>query len=102
MYCDSKGMLADRITAHRKANIYSPHFYRHLVSGIRVIGKEGEAYLVRANYAVLQTKLEGDTIVYNAGRYLDKVVFVGGEAKFKEKLVIYDTLRVPTLMVTPI
>lgn len=102
MFCDSKGMLEDRITAHRGANIYSRHFYRHLVSGIRIVGQEEGAYLVRANYAVLQTKLNGDTIVYNVGNYLDKVVFQGDTLKFKEKIVVYDTLRVPTLMVTPI
>ena len=26
MYCDSQGMLQDRVTAHRKANLYGAHF----------------------------------------------------------------------------
>ncbi|GAB7389137.1 aromatic-ring-hydroxylating dioxygenase subunit beta [Bacillaceae bacterium] len=102
MFCDSKGMLKDRITAHRHANIYEPHFYRHLVSNIRITGQENDAYLVQANYLVIQTKLDGDSQVYNTGKYVDKIVFEGGKAKFKEKYVVFDTLRIPTLLVTPI
>ena len=102
MYCDSKGMLKDRVTAHRHANVYEPHFYRHLVSNIRMTGQENGAYSVQSNYAVFQTKLDGDTRIYNVGRYLDKVVFDHKVAKFREKLVVFDTLRIPTLLVTPI
>ena len=43
MYCDSQGMLQDRVTAHRKANFYGAHFYRHLVSSIRVLGRRTES-----------------------------------------------------------
>lgn len=102
IYCDSKGMLKDRITAHRHANIYEAHTYKHLVSGIRVVGQEGDIYLVRANYAVFQTRQDGITEVYNVGKYVDKVMFVDGEARFKEKLAVYDTAMIPTLLVTPI
>ncbi|SDI83650.1 aromatic-ring-hydroxylating dioxygenase subunit beta [Paenibacillus naphthalenovorans] len=102
IYCDSKGMLKDRITAHRHANIYEAHTYKHLVSGIRMAGQEGDTYLVRANYAVFQTRQDGITEVYNVGQYMDKITFVNGEAKFKEKLAVYDTALIPTLLVTPI
>lgn len=102
IYCDSKGMLKDRITAHRHANIYEAHTYKHLVSGIRIAEQEGDTYLVRANYAVFQTRQEGITEVYNVGKYVDKVIFEDGVAKFKEKLAVYDTAMIPTLLVTPI
>ena len=102
IYCDSKGMLRDRITAHRHANIYEKHFYRHLVSSIRVVGKENGEFIVQSNYAVFQTKLDGDTKIFNSGRYFDKVVFEGDQAKFKERVIVFDTLSIPTLLVTPI
>jgi len=102
MYCDSKGMLQDRVTAHRHANVYEPHYYRHLISNVRLLGETDGRFRVQANYAVFQTKLDGDTRVYNVGRYLDTVVMENGRARFKEKLVVFDTLRVPTLLVTPI
>lgn len=102
IFCNSKGMLRDRVTSHRHANIYEPHKYTHLVSNISIIGQEGDAYIVRSNYAVFQTRQEGTTEVYNVGKYLDKVVFIDGQPKFKEKLAIFDTALVPTLLVTPI
>lgn len=102
MYCDSKGMLQDRVVAHRNANVYEPHYYRHVVSNIRIVGEDGGTFRVQANYAVFQTKLDGDTQVYNVGRYLDKVVIENGHAKFEEKIAVFDTLRIPTLLVTPI
>ncbi len=45
MTCDSRGMLEDRVRALREANIYEPHFYRHLISGIRIRGVEGNELL---------------------------------------------------------
>lgn len=102
IFCNSKGMLQDRITAHRHANIYEPHKYTHILSGVRILGQEGDAYLVRSNYAVFQTRQDGITEVYNVGKYLDKVVFVDGKPKYKEKIAVFDTAMVPTLLVTPI
>ncbi len=102
IYCDSKGMLIDRVTAHRQANIFEAHIYRHLISGIRLIEREKDTFIVQSNYAVFQTKLDGYSEVYNVGRYMDKIVFEGNQPKFKEKRVVYDTLVIPTLLVTPI
>lgn len=102
IYCESNGMLKDRITAHRHANIYEAHTYKHVVSGIRIVDREGDSYKVHANYAVFQTKQDGITEVFSVGKYVDKVVFEDGAAKFKEKIVVYDTAMIPTLLVTPI
>ncbi len=102
MFCDSKGMLRDRIVALRKANIYAPHFYRHLVSNVRVLGEENGVIRAQTNYVVFQTLLDGETRIYNAGKYLDQIVRVDGQLRFKEKLCVFDTNRIQTLMVTPI
>jgi anthranilate 1,2-dioxygenase small subunit len=102
IFCNSKGMLKDRITAYYHANIYEPHYYRHLISNIRILGEEDGVYTVQTNYAVFQTMLDGNSQLYNVGKYIDKIVFADGVPKFKEKLVVYDTMNIPTLMVTPI
>ncbi|WP_047151841.1 aromatic-ring-hydroxylating dioxygenase subunit beta [Aneurinibacillus tyrosinisolvens] len=102
IYCDSKGMLKDRVTAHRQANIFEAHVYRHLVSSIRIVDRVEDTYTVHTNYAVFQTRLDGYSEVYNVGRYIDTVIFEGNQAKFKEKKVVYDSLVIPTLLVTPI
>ena len=102
MSCDSKGMMQDRVTAIRKASVYSERYLRHLVTNVRVVGREGDVHLIEANYVVLQTMENEETRIFNAGRYADKIVFVDGKAKFQEKIVIYDTTRIPGLLVIPL
>jgi anthranilate 1,2-dioxygenase small subunit len=106
MFCDSQGMLQDRVTAHRKANLFAAHFYRHIVSSIRITGEDDGVYSVRANYVVFRTAADavhyGTTEVYSAGTYRDKVVFEEGVPKFKEKVVIIDTSKISSLLVTPL
>lgn len=101
-YCDSPGMLRDRVVAHRKANIYPPHFTRHLVSNVRVKGVEDGVVHAQSNFAVLETRLGGDPAISSAGRYLDRIVFEDGTLKFRDKTVVCDNFRVTTLLVTPI
>jgi anthranilate 1,2-dioxygenase small subunit len=106
MFCDSQGMLQDRVTAHRRANLFGAHFYRHIVSSIRITGEDNGAFSVRANYVVFRTAADavhyGVTEVYSAGAYRDKVVFEDGAPKFREKIVIVDTSKISSLLVTPL
>src|SRR6266480_5739245 len=43
IYATSKNMLVDRVMALRRANIYEPQRYRHLISAMRIEGDEGQA-----------------------------------------------------------
>src|SRR5437773_11886467 len=36
IYCASRGMLVDRVMAMRRANIFDPHRYRHIVGPPRI------------------------------------------------------------------
>jgi 3-phenylpropionate/cinnamic acid dioxygenase small subunit len=49
--CESRGYLADRVTAIRKTAVYAPRYVRRMVSGIRVLGWKEGMLEVRANYA---------------------------------------------------
>lgn len=102
MMCDSKGMMKDRVVAIRNASVFSQRYLRHLVSNVRVTGQEGDAHIVKSNYVVLQTVQGEETKVFNAGQYVDKIILNNGSAKFAEKVVIYDTIQIPGLLVVPI
>ncbi len=102
IYCDSRGMLVDRIVALRHANIYARHYYRHVLSNVNVKGLDGNELVVQSNYMVLQTLVEGDTHVFNAGKYLDRMVATPEGLRFKSKVVVFDTYRIPNLLVTPL
>lgn len=102
LLCTNKDMLRDRITALRNANEYNLHYDRHLVSGIRVKDAVDGAARVEANYAVIQTDMEGRSRIFSAGRYRDHVRWEGKRLVLVEKLVVMDTFAVPTLLATPL
>ncbi len=102
MLCESKGMLQDRVEALRRTSVYAPRALRHLLSGIRIKGHEDGLIRVQASYAVLQTLTDEETRVFNAGKYLDRLVRDGGELKFKEKLCVFDSVVVPGSLIYPI
>lgn len=101
MFCDSREMMKERVMAIRKGSV-SQRYLRHLVSNVRVMGQEGDVHIVKSNYVVLQTMQGEETKVFNAGQYVDKINFGNGTPKFQEKLVIYDTIQIPGLLVVPI
>lgn len=102
MYCDSKGMLVDRVVALRKANVFPEHFNRHLVGRAVVTGGEGNLLKAEASYVVFQTRNDGETRIYNAGKYVDLIEFTEAGVRLKSRTCIYDTLRIATLLATPI
>jgi anthranilate 1,2-dioxygenase small subunit len=102
IFCDSRAMMMDRVTAIRKALFYSPRYLRHLTSNLKILGEEDGAWIAQANYLVLQTLQDEETKVFNTGKYVDKIVLEGGRYRFKEKIVVYDTVQIPSLIVIPI
>ncbi|MBI3247393.1 MAG: aromatic-ring-hydroxylating dioxygenase subunit beta [Deltaproteobacteria bacterium] len=106
MYCDSRGMLQDRVVAHRAANLYAPHYYRHMVSAIRIVGRDPAEISAQTNYTVFRTMADpihyGETELYSTGKYLDMIVFEDSQARFREKVVIADTCKIQSLLVTPL
>jgi len=102
MLCESKGMLKDRVVAIRQTSMYAPRALRHLISNIRIKGQEDGFIRVQANYVVLQTLIDDETRVFNAGKYLDKLVREDGRLKFKEKLCVFDSVLIPASLIYPI
>lgn len=102
MSCGSKGMMQDRVVAIRNATMFSPRYLRHLVSNLRLLGQEGDAYLLQANFAVFQTLLDEESKVFMVGKYRGRLVLTDDGPKFQELLAIYDSLQIPGLLVIPI
>ena len=102
MDCSSKGMLQDRILALREANVFEPHTYRHIVSGSRVVGQEGDVFNVETSFLVVRTMQEGDMALFCTGKYIDEIVVTGSTARFRSRVVVCDSNRIDTLIVIPI
>ena len=101
-YCSGRGMLHDRVLALRRANIYEPHYYRHLVSGTRLVCQESTGWRFYTNFQVIRTMKTGEMSVFAVGLFNDLIVASETQVLFKEKIVVCDSSRVDTLLVIPI
>lgn len=102
IYCTNQRMLRDRVVSLRNANIYEDHTYRHMTSGLVVTGEENGVIETESSYVVVQTRSNGESDVYQAGKYYDRVVRTADGLRYLGKRVVYDTSRVQTLLATPI
>ena len=100
--CRNQRQMKDRVLAYREANIFPDFWNRILISSTDILETSETAIVSRSNYAVLQTRLEGETFVFQAGRSHDTFVRNGDELLLKQRKLIYDTLAVRTLFVLPI
>jgi anthranilate 1,2-dioxygenase small subunit len=101
-HCFGRPMMRDRITSLRKANVFEPHAYRHMTSGLQLTQVDADTIEMQSNYVVVQTLTDGESRVYQAGRYLDRVVRTAKNWRYQSKRAVYDTSRVQTLLVTPV
>ena len=102
IYADSRGMLEDRVSALRKANIYERQRYRHIVGLPVVLGQQrrrgrrrdavpGGAHHARRRHGRVRHRLlprQGQ-----AGRV--------GRAALPERIVVCDSRRFDTLVAIP-
>ncbi|MEX3630208.1 MAG: anthranilate 1,2-dioxygenase small subunit AndAd [Burkholderia sp.] len=102
IYCSNRRMLRDHVVSLRHANIYDAHTCRYMTSGLTILAVRGEEIDTESNYVVVQTKSDGESHVYQAGRYFDTVVRTPEGLRYRAKRMIYDTSRVQTLLATPI
>jgi anthranilate 1,2-dioxygenase small subunit len=98
IFCDSRAMLEDRIRALREANKYNIHTDRHIIGLPRILDRG----LVEAPFAVYQTDQEGETRLFAAGLYRDRLEPAGSRFKIRDKLILLDTFAVPSLLATPL
>ena len=99
---ESKGMLRDRVYAVTETLFHEPYYTRHIVSGLLVRADEGGGFRVQANYVVIRTKAGALSEVYNAGRYVDRIVDDAGALRFREKVCVFDSELIPNSLIYPI
>lgn len=102
VFCDNRGMLLDRVVALRKANIYPAHYSRHVLGSPVLLDGRSEEIRSQTSYVLMQTRMDGATHVFSAGKYVDLMVRIDGCLRLKSRSVIFDTHRIETLLATPI
>jgi anthranilate 1,2-dioxygenase small subunit len=101
-FANTRGMLQDRVSALREANIYEPQRYRHLVSSIRILEQTGSVVPAESNFLVTRIMQDGGTSLFATGRYLDRIATGGPKLLFTEKIVVCDSRRIDTLLAIPL
>ena len=102
LYCNTRGMMSDRVLALRTANIYEPHTYCHLLSRSRYAEGEGGLITGRTNLSVTRTMQDGTMDLFTVGKYRDTFVEENGSVKFKQRLAIIESRRIDVLLVFPL
>ena len=103
VWCDGKPMMKDRAAAVKSTMVHAPRYLRHYTSNVKVIGVEpGGAVLSESNYLLVETLMEDETRLLQAGRYIDSFVRGDGGLLLKSRDCIYDSLLIPNDIVYPV
>ena len=107
VWADSRGMLVDRVSALREANIYERHSYRHLLGAPAVLSADPAPDGVvdmRSETSFLVVRITGDgpTDLFASGRYIDRYLVSGDRALLRERVVVCDSSRIDTLLAVPL
>jgi anthranilate 1,2-dioxygenase small subunit len=101
IFANSRGMLLDRVTSLREANIYERHVYRHFLGQPWIVSQEAGEVRSETSFFVARIMRDGATDVYATGRYID-VYKLNGAPKLKERIVVCDSSRFDTLLALPL
>jgi 3-phenylpropionate/cinnamic acid dioxygenase small subunit len=102
VYADSRAMLADRVLALRRANIYERQTYRHIVGMPLITGSPENDTAVETPFLVVRTMRHGRMDLFATGRYRDRLHDEAGVLRFAERVVICDSSHFDTLVAIPL
>jgi anthranilate 1,2-dioxygenase small subunit len=102
VFANSRGMLTDRVSALREANIYERQSYRHILGLPSILSEDGAKVKSETPFMVARILQDGDTSIYATGRYFDTYEIVDGKAQLNERTVVCDSSRIDTLLALPL
>ena len=102
MDLQSRGALLDRVYSVQSTLFHAPYYQRHIIGPLRVVGMDGADILVEANYLVIRTKRDAPSEVFNAGRYIDRIVNTAQGPRYAEKTCVFDSELISNSIIYPI
>jgi 3-phenylpropionate/cinnamic acid dioxygenase small subunit len=102
IYCASKGMLADRVTALRRVLMFEAHRYRHVNGPTRIVSVSEGIAEACTNFLAVRIMRDGEMSLFATGRYLDRIDVSATPFRFVERLVVLDSQKIDTLLVIPL
>ncbi len=102
IFLNSKGMVRDRITALRDANIYERQAYRHVIGQPLITAQTKERVTSEASFIIARIMRDGTTDLFATGRYLDSWRQTSAGLELIERVVVCDSSRIDTLLALPL
>ena len=102
VFANSRGMLIDRVSSLREANIYERHTYRHILGAPSLLEEIEEGVRSETPFLVVRIMRDGDMDIFATGRYLDLYKIRNRDAKLTERIVVCDSSRIDTLLALPL
>ncbi len=101
---ESQAMIRDRVYGVKETMYHDPYYQRHIVGTPRILAVEqgGERIQAEANYAVIRTKYDGESTVFNAGFYRDEIVRTPEGLRLQSRLCVYDSEMIANSIIYPI
>jgi len=102
IYADSKGMLKDRISALREANVYEQHSYRHILS-MPIIKLESDGNVsAETSFSVTRIMRGGQMDIFATGKYVDEFQCCDSNWRLRKRVVVCDSISIDTLLAIPL
>lgn len=102
IFANSRGMLQDRISALREANIYERQSYRHIIGQPSILSEGNDEVRTETPFLVTRIVQDGDADIFATGRYLDLYKLEDGQPKLNDRTVVCDSSRIDTLLAIPL
>jgi anthranilate 1,2-dioxygenase small subunit len=102
IWANNRGMLVDRISALREANIYERHSYRHMLNQPVILEQKDSLVRSETAFIVLRIMRDGTTDNFVSGRYIDCYRIEDDTAMLAERIVVCDSSRIHTLLALPL
>lgn len=103
VWCNSRGMLRDRVSGLREANIYERHRYRHIVSMPAEVQAQGEVIKARTPFAVFRITRSKAHALYVTGCYEDEFKLgADGQLSIAKRIAVCDSNVFDTLLAIPL
>lgn len=102
MLCSNRAMLFDRVEGTEKANIYEPHFYRHILSESDIRAQPSELIEACTGFLCVRIMLTGEMTLFACGEYRDEIVRENERWLFRSRTVVLDSSKIDTLIAIPL
>ena len=104
VYCDNQGMLKDRVSGLREANISERHRYRHIVSMPATVQPgAGGRVSAQTPFAVYRITRNKPSELFVTGCWHDELVLADdGQLKIARRVAVCDSSVFDTLLAIPL